>query len=74
MLVSIAWLTKGRKKMSWFIFLLIVGICFSGYMTVRTAKDEREKEDVIIEQEGKLYMERLEKEKEKRTHVYSNGS
>ncbi|AST90480.1 sporulation YhaL family protein [Sutcliffiella cohnii] len=60
--------------MSWFIFLLIVGICFSGYMTVRTAKDEREKEDVIIEQEGKLYMERLEKEKEKRTHVYSNGS
>lgn len=74
MLVSIACLTKGRKKMSWFIFLLIVGICFSGYMTVRTAKDEREKEDVIIEQEGKLYMERLEKEKEKRTHVYSNGS
>ncbi|WP_227521520.1 MULTISPECIES: sporulation YhaL family protein [Bacillus] len=60
--------------MGWLIFLIIIGICFSGYMTVKSAREDKEKEDVQIEQEGRVYMERMEEEKEKRQYSQQVGS
>lgn len=56
------------------MFLIIIGICFSGYMTVKAAREDKEKEDVQIEQEGRVYMERMEEEKEKRQYSQQVGS
>ncbi|MDX5474825.1 MAG: sporulation YhaL family protein [Bacillaceae bacterium] len=60
--------------MGWLMFLIIIGICFSGYMTVKAAREDKEKEDVQIEQEGRVYMERMEEEKEKRQYSQQVGS
>lgn len=48
------------------VYLIVVGIFFSAYMTVKTAKEERELELEWIEKEGEIYMERMEAEKERR--------
>ncbi|GAF12264.1 hypothetical protein JCM19046_3232 [Bacillus sp. JCM 19046] len=44
----------------WWIYLLIAGIGFSGYMWVKTMRDENEVDQEWIEQEGNVYMERIE--------------
>lgn len=48
------------------VYLIVVGIFFSAYMAVKTAKEERELELEWIEKEGEIYMERMEAEKERR--------
>lgn len=46
----------------------------SGYMVVKTGKDEKKIEDEIIEREGEVYMKRLEQEREeKKTEEKSLG-
>lgn len=50
------------------VLLLVGGIIISAFMAVKTGREEREQEREIIEREGEVYMERLEKEKaEKRS-------
>jgi rRNA processing protein Gar1 len=46
--------------------LIVLGIVISGYMFVRTTKKERELEQFYIEQEGKIYLEKIEQERKKR--------
>lgn len=53
--------------MPWWIVLLILFICFSGYMSYRAMRAERKLEYQFIEKEGQIYMERMEREKNKRT-------
>ncbi|MCA1030876.1 sporulation YhaL family protein [Bacillus timonensis] len=50
----------------WWAYLIVLGIIFSAYMTFRTAKEERELDDVFIEKEGQVYIERMNEEKERR--------
>jgi hypothetical protein len=50
----------------WWIYLIVLGIVISGYMFVRTTKKERELEQFYIEQEGKIYLEKIEQERKKR--------
>jgi hypothetical protein len=50
----------------WWIYLVVAGIIFSGYMTVRTATQEREIDEAFIEKEGEIYMERIRQEKARR--------
>jgi hypothetical protein len=56
----------------WILFL-IAGIIISAFMAVKTGREEREQENEIIEREGEIYMERLEKEKEERSEKRSFG-
>ncbi|MFE8696272.1 sporulation YhaL family protein [Cytobacillus sp. FJAT-53684] len=51
------------------VYFAIVGILISAYMAIKTGKEERKIESESIELEGKVYMERLEKEKEARRAV-----
>ncbi|CAG9622542.1 sporulation YhaL family protein [Sutcliffiella rhizosphaerae] len=55
--------------MPWFMLLVVIGICFSAYMTLRSAKEEKEIEDVIIEKEGQVYMDRIQEEREKKQQI-----
>ncbi|WP_044748810.1 sporulation YhaL family protein [Bacillus alveayuensis] len=55
----------------WWIYLVLIGIVVSGYMTIRTAKKEREIDEAFIEKEGEVYMERIKKERERRQQAKS---
>ncbi|QOR67412.1 sporulation YhaL family protein [Cytobacillus suaedae] len=50
----------------WWVYVVISGIIFSGYMVIRTAKNEQEVENSFIENEGQVYIERMNQEKEGR--------
>ena len=59
------------------MYFVVMGIMISGYMVVKTGKDEKKIEDEIIEREGEVYMKRLEKsarrKRQKRNQwVYNN--
>jgi hypothetical protein len=55
----------------WWIYLILVGIVVSGYMTIRTAKKEREIDEAFIEKEGEVYMERIREERARRQQAKS---
>lgn len=48
------------------VYFVVAGIVVSAYMAVRTGRVERQAEHDSIEQEGEIYIKRLEKEKEER--------
>lgn len=60
---------KGGFFMPWWMLLIVIGIVFSAYMTLRSAKEEKEVEEAIIEKEGQVYMERIQEEREKKQVV-----
>lgn len=51
------------------VWLVVLGIVFSAYMTLRANKEEMENELKEAELEGEIIMERIEKEKEKRKRL-----
>lgn len=50
-------------------YFVVAGILLSAYMAFRTGKEERKVENESIELEGRVYMERIQKEKEARRGV-----
>ncbi|MGM9924048.1 MAG: sporulation YhaL family protein [Bacillus sp. (in: firmicutes)] len=52
--------------MSLIVAFIIVGIIGSGYMVIKTGREEREAENEWIEQEGEKYITRMNEEKLKR--------
>lgn len=48
------------------IYFVIIGVFISAFMAVKTAKEDKEFETEWIEKEGQIYLERMEKEKERR--------
>jgi preprotein translocase subunit YajC len=48
------------EVMPWWVLMIIVFIFFSGYMSYRAMRAERKLEQQFIEQEGQIYMNRLE--------------
>lgn len=47
----------------WWIFMMILFIFMSGYMAFRAVRAEKRLDQHYIEHEGKVYMERIAKEK-----------
>ncbi|MFC0296385.1 sporulation YhaL family protein [Geobacillus jurassicus] len=58
-------------SLPWWVYLVVAGILFSGYMTVKTAAREREIDEAFIEKEGEIYMERIRQERERRKRAKS---
>jgi len=52
--------------MPWWVFLLILFIFFSGYMSFRAMRAEQALEQQFIEKEGQVYMERIKNERQRR--------
>lgn len=50
----------------WWIYLVILGIVFCGFMVIFTEKQEQDIEEEYLEQEGAIYIERMKKEQEKK--------
>lgn len=50
----------------WWVYMMILFIFLSGYMAFRAMRAERELDDHYIEHEGRVYMDRIEEEKERR--------
>ncbi len=51
------------------VWLVVAGIIFSGYMTIYTNRKEKEREMKEIEQEGQIYIKRMEEEKKRRQQL-----
>lgn len=51
----------------WFVYVALFGVLFSAYMVIRTSREEKKIEDSYIEQEGNVYIERMNSEKDKRS-------
>ncbi|BBW97301.1 sporulation YhaL family protein [Geobacillus sp. FSL W8-0032] len=58
-------------SLPWWMYIVVAGILFSGYMTVKTAAREREMDEAFIEKEGEVYMERIRQERERRKQAKS---
>ncbi|MBM7702689.1 sporulation YhaL family protein [Metabacillus iocasae] len=56
------------------LYLVVAGIFFSGFMAIRTAQQEKEVDDTFIEKEGQVYIERMKEEKERREFVKNSKS
>lgn len=50
----------------WWVLVIILFICFSGYMAFRAMRAEKRLEQHYIEREGQVYMERLAQERARR--------
>ncbi|GIN73846.1 hypothetical protein J14TS2_43210 [Bacillus sp. J14TS2] len=48
------------------IYVVVAGIFLSAFMAVKTAKEDRDMEEEWIEQEGQVYVDRMQKEKKDR--------
>ena len=55
------------------VFAVVVGIVISALMAIKTGRDERLLEQENIEKEGEIYLERLEREKERREEEKASG-
>jgi len=49
------------------VFLMMLLIFLSGYMAFRAMQSDKQSEKRLIEQEGEIYMDRMEREKERRS-------
>ncbi|SIR66730.1 sporulation YhaL family protein [Bacillus velezensis] len=56
----------------WWVYLCIIGIIFSAYKLFTTAKEEEKLDQSFIEKEGRVYIERMMEEKERR--ISDNGN
>lgn len=50
----------------WWILAVIILIFVSGYMAFRTMVAERRLDEQFIEREGRIYMDRMEEEKQRK--------
>lgn len=55
----------------WWIYLVIVFIIFSGYMSFRAMRAEKMLEQQYIEREGQIYMERIRQERMRKQQANS---
>ncbi|PLS03007.1 sporulation YhaL family protein [Neobacillus cucumis] len=55
------------------IYAVVAGIVISALMAIKTGREERQLEMENIEREGEIYLERLEREKEKREELRAPG-
>ncbi|MED1864680.1 sporulation YhaL family protein [Fictibacillus nanhaiensis] len=47
----------------WWMYFVLCGIIYSGYRIVTLFQEDREIEQRVIEEEGRVYMERIERAK-----------
>ncbi|MDR7238980.1 MULTISPECIES: sporulation YhaL family protein [Neobacillus] len=55
------------------VYAVVVGIVVSALMALKTGREERLMEMENIEQEGEIYMKRLEREKELKEELKVTG-
>jgi hypothetical protein len=56
-------------SLPWWLYFVLAGILYSGYKFVTISKEEHDQEQDWVEEEGNVYIKRMEKEKEERQKV-----
>ncbi|MCO7124945.1 sporulation YhaL family protein [Sporolactobacillus shoreicorticis] len=54
------------EGVTWWVYLVVAGIIFSGYQAFNLSKQEKEVDEEWVEQQGNVYMKRMDAEKERR--------
>lgn len=57
------------SSVPWFVYLLVAGILYSGYKFIHLSREDHKADQEWIEQEGNVYIRRMEEEKERRRKV-----
>ncbi|MGD6817773.1 sporulation YhaL family protein [Metabacillus sp. 84] len=52
--------------MPWWIYLCMGGVLFSGFKYVTLSREDKQTDLEFIEQEGRIYLERIKAERERR--------
>lgn len=60
-------------SLPFWVYIVVVGILFSAFMAVKTAREEQREEKEWAEQEGKVYLERVEEERKRRQKAETTG-
>lgn len=55
------------------IYMVVLGIIFSAFMTIKTSKAERAEEQEWIEKEGEVFLERIAKAKAQKEQIKELG-
>ncbi|KHF42053.1 hypothetical protein LQ50_01850 [Halalkalibacter okhensis] len=50
----------------WWVYFVLAGILLSGYLSIKYSLEDKRTEQEWIENEGNIYMQRLEEERERR--------
>lgn len=50
----------------WWLYFVLAGIVYSGYKTMQLTAEEKKIDQIHIEEEGRVYVERMEEERERR--------
>ncbi|GAE35671.1 sporulation YhaL family protein [Halalkalibacter akibai] len=50
----------------WWVYFVLAGIVYTGYLSVKYTLEDKRTEQEWIENEGRVYMTRMEEEKERR--------
>ncbi|MFC0561779.1 sporulation YhaL family protein [Halalkalibacter alkalisediminis] len=60
--------TVGNVLLSspWWVYFVLAGIVYSGYLSVKYTLEDKRTEQEWIENEGNVYIARMEEEKERR--------
>jgi uncharacterized protein YabE (DUF348 family) len=53
----------------WWIYVCIIGILVSGYMAFKTSREDKIIDNEFIEQEGQVYLDRIEQERQKKREM-----
>ena len=57
------------SKFPWWLYFVLAGIIYSGYKTMQLTAEERRVDQIHIEEEGRVYVERMEEERERRKQI-----
>lgn len=63
------WFSKSLsflEAVPWFVYLLFAAILFSGYQFVRLSREDYKTDQEWIEEEGNVFLRRIEQERERR--------
>lgn len=56
----------------WWLYFVLAGIVYSGYKTMQLTAEERKVDQIHIEEEGRVYVERMEEERRRRKGATEN--
>ncbi|MDF2910307.1 MAG: signal peptidase [Sporolactobacillus laevolacticus] len=54
------------ESIAWWVYLVVAGIIFSGYQAFSISRQDKEVDEEWVEQQGNVYMKRLDAEKKRR--------
>ncbi|MCA0989196.1 sporulation YhaL family protein [Alkalihalobacillus algicola] len=65
--------TAFASSLPWWIYFVLAGIIYSGYKSMTLTVEDRKVDQIHIEEEGKIYVKRMEDERERRKKARVSG-